>query len=91
MIYTGWVFQDGAKIVDCLTHEFEKLIDLSGLRDQLNASFKANPIFIVNWRVATQWKVTVRYAQKTEAEARTLYSAIVDAPDGVLPWIMNYW
>jgi hypothetical protein len=91
MIYTGWVFQDKAKIAACLTHKFEELIDLSGLRDDLNANFRANPRFVGNWGIATQWEVAVRYERKTETEARELYSAITDTPDGVLPWIMNYW
>jgi hypothetical protein len=91
MIYTGWVFQDRAQINDCLTHNFIKLIQLSGLTTELNANLAANPTFVGNWGVTTQWKVTDRYGNRTESEARALYSAITDTPDGVLPWIMNYW
>jgi hypothetical protein len=33
----------------------------------------------------------VVYCEKTEAEAKALYTAITADPDGVLKWIMNYW
>ncbi len=38
MIHTGWVFEDKAKIDECLTHDFGKLIRIAGLTDELNAS-----------------------------------------------------
>jgi hypothetical protein len=91
MIYTGWVFQDKAKINDCLTHDFMDIVILSGLTAELNAQLASNPAFVANWGTAIQWKVTDRYGNKTEAEARALYAAIADDPDGVLKWIMNYW
>jgi HEPN domain-containing protein len=91
MIYTGWVFQEKAKIIECLTHNFGELIKLSGLKDELDARLAANPAFVGNWAIITQWKVTDRYGQKTEADAKALYAAITDEPDGVLKWIMNYW
>lgn len=91
MIHTGWVFQEKAKISDCLTHDFGELVRLSGLTGELNAQLAANSVFVGNWGITTQWKVTDRYAGKTELEARALFAAINDDPDGVLKWIMNYW
>jgi hypothetical protein len=91
MVHTGWVFQEKAKIDECLTHDFGKLINLAGLTPELNAQLASNPIFVGNWGTTTQWKVTDRYSSKTEAQARALFAAITDDPDGVLKWIMNYW
>jgi len=91
MIHTGWVFQDKAQVKDCLTHDFGELIRLSGLKGELDAQLASNAVFVGNWGITTQWKVTDRYAVKTEAEARALFDAINDDPDGVLKWIMNYW
>ena len=35
MIYTGWIFDDNVKKVDdCRTHDFLKLIQIAGLRDE---------------------------------------------------------
>ena len=91
MIHTGWVFQDKAKINECLTHDFGELIKLSGLTDELNSQLAWNAAFVGNWGITTQWNVTDRYAVKTEAEASTLLAAINDDPDGVLRWITRYW
>ena len=96
MIHTGWVFQDKAKLDECLTHDFSKLIQLSGLKGELDAQLAASAAaaggeFVGNWNCVTQWKVTSRYEPKTEAEATVLYAAITDVPHGVLTWIQNYW
>ena len=91
MTETGWVFQERAKIDDCLTHDFGKLIQLSGLTGELNAACETNPGFAGNWGVTKGWKVTDRYGNRAELEARALYEAITRSPDGVLPWIKKFW
>jgi HEPN domain-containing protein len=95
MIYTGWVFQEKLKGNECLTHDFGELIKIAGMTELLNDQFKtsaaAGGAFVANWGVVNQWKVTSRYDPKTETEARALYAAITDDPDGVLRWIKAYW
>jgi hypothetical protein len=91
MIHTGWVFQEKAKVQDCLTHEFGELVKLAGLTDELNNQLKASAAFAGNWGRATSWKVTSRYESKPEADAKALYAAITDEPEGVMRWIRNYW
>jgi hypothetical protein len=95
MIHTGWVFQEKVKVDDCLTHDFGRLIQLAGLTDDLNANQAAsaagNGAFVGHWGTVTQWKVTSRYEPKTEVEAKNLYDAITQEPDGVLKWLQNYW
>ena len=103
MIHTAWVFQEKWEAKVCLTHEFGKLIDLAGLRDELNnklaASAAAAPAvggppggaFAVYWAAALLWKVESRYQPRTEADARELYEAITQDPHGVLLWIKNFW
>jgi len=78
-----------------------KLINLAGLRDELNNRLAASAAaagsgppggaFVGHWGTALQWRVESRYEPKTEAQARGLYEAITHDPDGVLPWIKNYW
>ena len=91
MIHTGWVFQEKLKGNECLSHDFRELLKIAGLTDELNATFKTNPAFVANWGTVEQWKVASRYESKSEAEARTLYAAITEEPNGVLRWIRNYW
>src|SRR5271154_7173156 len=99
MSLTGWVFDLKWKADQCLTHDFGKLIDLAGLNVELDAKLAASAaaaavsggplggLFASHWGTATQWKVDSRYLARTELEARGLYEAITQNPDGVLPWI----
>jgi HEPN domain-containing protein len=41
MTHTGWVFDEEVKKTDeCRTHEFPKLIQIAGLRDELNTKLR---------------------------------------------------
>jgi len=102
MIHTAWVFEEKWQARECLTHDFEELVRLAGLIPELNARQAASAAaaapggprggaFTTNWGLAIQWKVESRYLAKTEAEARALYDAITNLPDGVLEWIRNFW
>jgi len=96
MPLTGWVFQDKVKIDECRTHVFDKLIDLTGLTSEIAAQIALNLAaggsFRSNWLLVKFWKVDDRYSlSKTEQEARELFAAITDQPDGVLQWVMKYW
>jgi hypothetical protein len=96
MIHTGWVFDEEVKKVDdCRTHEFLKLIQIAGLRDELNTKLRESAAtggeFVTNWDTVNLWKVTSRYESKSEDDAKKLYTAINDDPHGVLIWIRNYW
>jgi len=102
MIHTAWVFEEKREAKECRTHDFAKLIDLSGMRDHLNHELAASAAaasaggppggaFATFWGRALNWKVESRYQPRTEAEARDLYEAITHDPDGVLLWIKKYW
>jgi hypothetical protein len=96
MIYTGWVFdEDNKKVDDCRVHEFLKLIQIAGMKDDLNNKVKASAAagddFVTNWNTVIEWKVTSRYEPKTENDAKKLYAAITDDTHGVLKWIRSYW
>ena len=95
MIHTAWVFEERWKASDCLTHDFDALIKLAGLKTELDArhaeSATAGDSFRANWGTVLQWSPTSRYVSKTETEARDLYKAIAHKPDGVLRWLRKYW
>jgi hypothetical protein len=61
------------------------------VNNQLAASAAAGGAFATNWKTAILWKVESRYVPRPEAEARALYAAIADKPDGVLKWIQKFW
>jgi HEPN domain-containing protein len=91
MIHTAWVFEEKWNASECLTHDFNELSRLAGLKNDLDARRAASAAFGANWTTVEAWKVTSRYASKTEAEAKDLFAAIADKPDGVLRWLKNYW
>jgi hypothetical protein len=91
MIHTGGVFEDKKFAEWCWTHDFGKLVELAGLKDELNWTLATNPVFDSHWGIVTQWKETTRYESKPETEAKALFAAITHEPDGVLRWIRKYW
>jgi len=100
MVITGWLFDENPKKVkeyldDCRTHDFKKLIRIAGMQDDLDQMLASGPAggraFQGNWQVVNLWTVTSRYEEKPETEARMLFEAITDQPNGVMIWIRNYW
>jgi HEPN domain-containing protein len=97
MVHTGWIFDSEAKksIEDCRIHDFIKLLRIASLVDELNARLRESATkgdgFVANWEKAKAWTVDSRYEARSEADARSIYAAITDEPDGVLRWIQKYW
>lgn len=91
MVHTAWVFEDKWDARKCLTHDFNELVVLAGLKNDLDARRAVGAAFDANWTRVLTWKSTSRYAPRSEAEARDLFAAITDKPDGVLRWLKNYW
>ena len=91
---TGIIFKD-KKYLDnlgkCWTHDLVQLMTLAGLTADFGVACGANPQLNVYWGVAKDWQETSRYERKTEAEARDLFQAITNVPDGVLTWIQSRW
>lgn len=75
----------------CWTHDVAKLVDAAGLDSEHGNDVAARPDFGKNWAVVANWSEQSRYQTKTESEARELYAAIADAPDGVMAWIRSRW
>src|SRR2546425_6322368 len=43
------------------THNFEKLVDLALLKEELKESADSNPGFFAGWQIMLQWKESSRY------------------------------
>jgi hypothetical protein len=65
--------------------------DLANLEKDRDDTSRANPAFGGNWGVVKDWKETSRYERKSEFEARALFEAIANEPDGVIRWIQSHW
>jgi hypothetical protein len=91
---TGELFASADYLKDlskCWTHDFGLLLKLAGLTATHGTALGANPALRAFWTVVKDWSETSRYQEKTEVEARALYEAITNNPDGVFEWIRRHW
>ena len=91
---SGAVFGEPAylrKLTDCWTHDLVKLVNLAGLDPHFGPARAANAALETFWAVTKDWKETSRYDLKTEAEAKAIYEAVNNDPDGVYLWIRSRW
>jgi hypothetical protein len=79
------------KLSDCWTHDLEKLVGLAGLTAEFGKACGGNPVLSVYWGVTKDWEETCRYQEKTETQAKALYEAVTQKPDGVFQWIVSRW
>ena len=85
-------FPDKHLIVDSYTHEPTKLLKLAGLRHKLEEAAPSRPALEVNWTVAKDWTAATRFQRGVPEKTVTdFFSAVLDEPDGVLPWLKTWW
>jgi len=80
-----------ALLAKCWTHDLRKLIEIAGLRDELNVEITRSPRFGAYWGLIASWNESSRYTEATEVDARSLFEAICSTTDGALPWLQRYW
>ena len=88
---TGEIFKDKKFSEKCFTRKLLNLIEIAGLKDIHLDLLKNNVGFTGFWGVAKEWTEAVRYQQRTAVDAKDLYEAITNDPNGVLPWIRTNW
>ena len=88
---TGIVFEDKKFSEKCWTHDIEALLALADLVSQRDADAPSGSLRRRHWVTVKDWDETSRYARSDQARAETLYRAITDTTDGVLPWIKQRW
>jgi hypothetical protein len=79
------------ELAKCWTHDLVNLVKLAGLDADFGAARGANPALAAYWGTVKDWKETSRYELRTEAEARVLYEAVSQKPDGVYQWMRTRW
>lgn len=88
---TGVIFTDKKFAEKCWTHRFEDLVKQADLEPKRGRDIGTNPNLGGFWGVVEAWTEVSRYEQKTETEARDLFDAVTNNPDGVFRWIQQYW
>lgn len=85
-------FPDKKLVNDSYTHDLRRLLDTSGLKQELQDAMDANPHLELNWSIAKDWSEGARYRHDiTEPMARDIIDACTTEPDGVYHWIEKIW
>ena len=85
-------FPDRKAVSDSHTHDVQKLVELAGLKLQLDAASSADKEFKSNWTLITAWQVEDRYSLNIlPYEAEELYRAISSKKSGMMAWIRRHW
>ncbi len=88
---SGAIFQDRRFSEKCWTHGLQNLLELANLTPKLVADTAVTTALGANWIMAKDWTETTRYLQKTHLEARSMFDAVANQPNGVLSWIRIHW
>ncbi len=85
-------FPDRKLVNDSYTHDLERLLGVSGLREELDSESAGNPTLLRYWTIVKDWSEQSRYnSDISENEARDLFSAVTARRSGVLSWLMRRW
>ena len=85
-------FPDRKLVNDSYTHDLERLLGVSGLKEELDSESAGNQALEGNWSIVKDWSEQSRYRSDIpENEARDLLSAVTARRNGVLSWLMRWW
>ena len=85
-------FPDRKLVNDSYTHDLERLLGISGLKEELDSESAGNPSLQRYWTIVKDWSEQSRYnSDISENAARDLYSAVTARRNGVLSWLMRLW
>jgi len=85
-------FPDLKLVKDSYTHDLDKLLSISGLRNELEKEVKTNPRFNIDWAIIKNWSEESRYRTSIdENTVRDLFDAVAVNNGGVLAWLKSRW
>jgi HEPN domain-containing protein len=77
---------------DAWSHDFKKLVKVSGLEDEFDTARQADKDLDLNWKsVEINWSPDSRYETHDQEEAQQLFDAISDWDHGVFSCIKRHW
>ncbi len=88
---TGVIFTDRKYAEKCWTHDLGDLMQLSGLKGDLDIAMAVNRELTDNWGIVREWTELSRYRRMPKDESEQMYHAVADKPHGVLSWIKTRW
>lgn len=77
-----------------LSHDFDRLLLLSGLKNRINLANRRGTSLFKHWSLLTTWTPDMRYAPVgtyNQQYAQDLINALEDKVDGFMIWIKKLW
>lgn len=77
-----------------LSHDFDRLLLLSGLNNKINLANKRDTKLFTHWSLLTLWSPDMRYVPigtYSRQYAKDVIKALEDNSDGFLTWIKKLW
>ena len=84
-------FPDKARVDRSYIHNVSRLMEVAGLKTQLDGDMRVNSRLAANWEFTRNWSEESRYRLWSRAEAESMIDAITGRKDGVIPWIKRHW
>ncbi len=85
-------FPDKHRASESFTHDLAKLLNLAGLKVQLDQDGAAMPPLGRNWAVVKDWNEKKRYDDTIDQKAaRDFLRAIRNQKAGLLKWVRRHW
>jgi HEPN domain-containing protein len=72
------------------THNVRELINVAGLKDDLEAAVRQYE-FSRRWDIVIQWNEESRYRENSAADASALIEAIENRKYGILQWLRKHY
>ena len=78
-------FPDKKIVLDSHTHEFSKLLGVSGLKSEFEKQIRINPELDSNWAIVKDWSEQMRYQYGVnKIKANDFYNAVTEKVTGIL-------
>lgn len=83
---------DKKPVNDFYTHKLDDLLNLSGVKSEMDANLRSKSLLGINWITVRDWNESTRYeVGTTEDIARSMYDAVTDTASGILPRLKTQW
>jgi hypothetical protein len=85
-------FPDKRLVERSYTHNLTQLLDVSGVKADLDEAIRGNEALADSWSMVKDWSEASRYMLDiTEKSAENMLGAVGAEKTGVLPWLKKYW
>ena len=85
-------FPDRQLVNDSYTHDLDKLLRVSGLKELLDNDLKTDPDLDLSWVIVKDWSEQMRYETSISPDIeRPFYQAVTGRRSGILPWLRKRW